>query len=227
MAAPRSEHAHAGTDRPATETFMPRPTHDNRMAARQTSCRQQTAPPQPRCSKDVTAHPHRPGARPGRPCPVPACSGQPPSGRSGFSSPLRNRIAYALVVLDIGSNLGAVINTKTREDPWRHLDELAGLWGQYPKAIRVDGAAEFESDGFKTWHRKHRIAFNPVETYLHTMQGNIENLVKQVKVHSRCILKHDNLPTRFWSETTTMYTAVHNLMPTDKMLVPFTTAQPH
>ena len=68
-------------------------THDNRMAGRQTSCRQQTAPPQPRCSKDVTAHPHRPGARPGRPCPVPACSGQPPSGRNGFSSPSRNRIS--------------------------------------------------------------------------------------------------------------------------------------
>ena len=39
-------------------------THDNRMAGRQTSCRQQTAPPQPRCSKDVTAHPHRPGLCP-------------------------------------------------------------------------------------------------------------------------------------------------------------------
>ena len=60
-------------------------SHDNWMAARQTSCRQQTAPPQPRCSKDVTAHPHRPGARPGRPCQVPARSGQPLSGRSGFS----------------------------------------------------------------------------------------------------------------------------------------------
>jgi hypothetical protein len=96
-----------------------------------------------------------------------------------------NGEAYVLVVLDIGSNLGAVINTKTREDPWRHLNELAVLWDQYPKAIRGDGAAEFESDGFKTWCRKHRIALNPVETYRHTMQGNIENLVKEVKVHSR------------------------------------------
>ena len=67
-------------DPPATSR-----SHDNWMAARQTSCRQQTAPPQPRCSKDVTAHPHRPGARPGRPCPVPARSGQPLSGRSRFS----------------------------------------------------------------------------------------------------------------------------------------------
>ncbi len=69
-------------DLPATSR-----THDNWMAARQTSCRQQTAPPQPRCSKDVNAHPHRPGARPGRPYPVPTYSGQPPSGRSGFSPP--------------------------------------------------------------------------------------------------------------------------------------------
>ena len=56
-------------------------THDNWMVARQTSCCQQTAPSQPRCSKDVTAHPHRPSAYPGSPCPVPACSGQPQSGR--------------------------------------------------------------------------------------------------------------------------------------------------
>ena len=68
------------SDPPAT----PR-THDNWMAARQTSRRQQTAPPQPRCSKDVTTHQHRPRARPGRPCPAPACSGQPQSGRRGFS----------------------------------------------------------------------------------------------------------------------------------------------
>jgi hypothetical protein len=59
-------------------------THDNGMAARQTSCRQQTAPPQPRC-------------RP--PMPGPRCSGQPPSGRSGFSSPLRNRIFFTSLVL--------------------------------------------------------------------------------------------------------------------------------
>jgi hypothetical protein len=45
------------------------------------------------------------------------------------------------------------------------------------------------------------------------MQGYIENLVKQMKVHSRCILKHANLPPRFWSETNTLYMAVHNIMP--------------
>jgi hypothetical protein len=74
---------------PRPPRHVPR-THDNRMAGRQMSCRQQTAPPQSRCSKDVTAHPHRPGARPGRPCPVPACSGHPPSGQRRFSSPLQN-----------------------------------------------------------------------------------------------------------------------------------------
>ena len=68
---------------------------------------------------------------------------------------------YALVVLDVGSGLGAVINTKTREDPWKLLDELAALWGHHPKAIRGDGAAEFEhSDGFKTWRRKHNIVLS-------------------------------------------------------------------
>jgi hypothetical protein len=139
-----------------------------------------------------------------------------------------NGEAYSLVVLDVGSDLGAVINTRTREDPWQHLDALAALWGHTPKAIRGDGAAEFEhAAGFKAWRRRHGIVFDPVETYRHTMQGRIENFVKQVKVHSRCILQHANLPERFWSETTTMYAAVRNIMPNSKDVVPFTAAQPH
>ncbi len=81
-------------DPPATSC-----SHDNWMAARQTSCRQQTAPPQPRCSKDVTAHPHRPGARPGRPCPVPARSGQPLSGRSGFSPAFGTEFSTFLAIM--------------------------------------------------------------------------------------------------------------------------------
>jgi hypothetical protein len=47
------------------------------------------------------------------------------------------------------------------------------------------------------------------------------------RLTSRCILKHANLPTLFWSETTTMYMSVRNIMPTDKMSVSFTEAQPH
>jgi hypothetical protein len=75
------------------------------------------------------------------------------------------------------------------------------------------------------WRRKHKIAFNPVEPYRHVMQGYIENLVKQMKVNSRCILKHANLPPRIWSETNTLYMAVVlNIMPRDKMKVPFKSA---
>ena len=67
-----------------------------------------------------------------------------------------NGEAYSLVVLDVGSDLEAVINTRTREDPWQHLDELAALWGHTPKAIRGDGAAEFEhAAGFEAWRRRH------------------------------------------------------------------------
>jgi hypothetical protein len=54
-----------------------------------------TGPSTARCSKDVTTHQHRPGARPGRPCPVPACSGQPLPGERRFSSVLGNRVFLA------------------------------------------------------------------------------------------------------------------------------------
>ena len=45
-----------------------------------------TGPSTAQCSKDVTTHQHRPGARPGRPCPDPACSGQPLLGDRRFRS---------------------------------------------------------------------------------------------------------------------------------------------
>jgi hypothetical protein len=48
-------------------------------------------PPQSRCSKDVTSHLYWLGAHPGRPCPVPACNGQPLPSQRRFSSPLMNR----------------------------------------------------------------------------------------------------------------------------------------
>ena len=93
-AAPRARPRH----RPSRHSYPPATSqsHDNWMVSRQTSCRQQTAPPQPRCSKDVTAHPHRPGARPGRPCPVPARSGQQLSCRSGFSPAFGTEFFYIL-----------------------------------------------------------------------------------------------------------------------------------
>ena len=101
-------------DPPATSR-----AHDNWMAARQTSCRQQTAPPPPRCSKDVTAHPHRPGARPGRPCQVPARSGQPLSGRSGFSPAFGTEFfpPIGLVVGSCTSHPGVLGSIPKREEP--------------------------------------------------------------------------------------------------------------
>jgi hypothetical protein len=74
----------------------PAPMTMNRITGRQMSCRQQTAPPQSRCSKDVTIYQHRSGSRPDRPCPVPACSGQQQSGQRRFSWPLRNRIFFVM-----------------------------------------------------------------------------------------------------------------------------------
>jgi hypothetical protein len=93
MATQSPEHAHASA-RPAAATPTPRPPHPRQQDGGQTDVLSsaKTAPPQSRCSKDVTAHPHRPGARPGHPCPVPACSGQPLPGKRRFSSPWRKRI---------------------------------------------------------------------------------------------------------------------------------------
>ena len=49
-----------------------------------------TGPSTARCSKDVTTHQHWSRARPGRPCPVPACIGQPLPCERRFSSVLGN-----------------------------------------------------------------------------------------------------------------------------------------
>jgi hypothetical protein len=54
--------------------------------------RQQTAPPQQRSSKDDTAHPHQPGARPEPPHPDPAHSLRHHPAKAEVKFPLQNRI---------------------------------------------------------------------------------------------------------------------------------------
>ena len=78
------------------------------------SCRQQTAPPQQHCSKDITAHLHRPGARPDHPCPVPVCSGQPPSGRSGFSPAFGTEFFFSCIRCPSPSDRGLLRTRQLR-----------------------------------------------------------------------------------------------------------------
>ena len=65
-----------------TPAPAPAPTTTS-CAGSRISCRKRTAPPPSRCSKDVTAHPHRPGDRPDRPCPAPVRSGRHGRAKGG------------------------------------------------------------------------------------------------------------------------------------------------
>jgi hypothetical protein len=101
-AAPR--HTAGCGPRPCSAPAAPRPAtaapHDtspannNKAGGNEDILSSATGPSTARCSKDVTTHQHRPGARPGRPCPVPACSGQPLPGERRFSSALGNRVFF-------------------------------------------------------------------------------------------------------------------------------------
>ena len=80
---PRDAHAAArSAAAPLPPSPAPTPTATGCAGSRMT-CRQQTAPPPSRRSKDVTAHPNRPRTRPGRPCPPSACSGRHRPGNAG------------------------------------------------------------------------------------------------------------------------------------------------
>ena len=80
---PRDAHTAArSAAAPLSPSPVPTPTATGCAGSRMT-CRQQTAPPPSRRSKDVTAHPNRPRARPCRPCPPSACSGRHCPGKAG------------------------------------------------------------------------------------------------------------------------------------------------
>ena len=80
---PKDAHAAArSAAAPPPPSPSPTPTATGCAGSRMT-CRQQTAPPPSRRSKDVTAHPNRPRTRPGRPCPPSACSGRHRPGKAG------------------------------------------------------------------------------------------------------------------------------------------------
>jgi hypothetical protein len=78
MSVTHPEHAHA-SDSPVDATPTQRLLHP-----RSTPTLPTVPSPRP---------PRQPGARPDRPCPVPACNGQPLPGKRRFSSPLRNKIS--------------------------------------------------------------------------------------------------------------------------------------
>jgi hypothetical protein len=59
--------------------------------------RQQTAPPQHRSSKDATAHPHQPGARPDPQHPDRAHSRRHHPAKAKVKFPLRNRIFFSII----------------------------------------------------------------------------------------------------------------------------------
>jgi hypothetical protein len=74
--------------RPAAATPHAKPPRQQQQdAGRQDVLSSATGPSTTRCSTDVTTHQHQPGARPGRPCPVSARSGQPLPGERRFSPP--------------------------------------------------------------------------------------------------------------------------------------------
>ena len=75
-------------------THTPRPPHPRQQDGWKTDVLLSANCPftvtlQQRCHSTST---HLPGARPDHPCPVPACSSQPLTGKRRFSSPLLNRI---------------------------------------------------------------------------------------------------------------------------------------
>jgi hypothetical protein len=70
----------------------PSPVNNNRPEEMRTSCCQQPAPPPYYAAKMSPRISIGPETRPGRPCPVPACSGQPLPGERRFSSALGNRV---------------------------------------------------------------------------------------------------------------------------------------
>ena len=95
---PHADDSFAPGARPQFHPPLRRYPHNTSPAPTTTGWREDRCPvvsklphPQSCCSKDVTVHPHLPGARPGSPCPVPDCSGQPQSDQRRFIPPLRNR----------------------------------------------------------------------------------------------------------------------------------------
>ena len=75
--------AHTARCPGAATPALPSPRHNDGLRGKPDPCRKHPAPPPSRCSKDVTAHPHRPGGRPDRPYPATVRSGRHRSAKAG------------------------------------------------------------------------------------------------------------------------------------------------
>jgi hypothetical protein len=92
-------------------------------------------------SQHVPTHQHRPGTRPGRPCPVPACSGQPLPGERRFSSALGNRVEIPFLPGDRDTTVPVTqCNRLCHVTPWFRGDCRV-------RVVHAQGALRHESRG--------------------------------------------------------------------------------
>ena len=121
---PRPEDAHAAARPPPHPTHRPTSPTTTDCAGRLMAGRQQTAPPQQRRSKDATAHPHQPGARPEPPHPDPAHSRRHHPAKAEVKFPLLNRIFKISQHIRIGPE--PVLTAHARSPPAAGSHRLAG-----------------------------------------------------------------------------------------------------
>ena len=81
--------------------------------------------------------------------------------------------------------------------------------------IRMDGASELgKSASFQLWCKTYGITICSTAGYNHTMQARAENAVRITKAHIRCLLKHSNMPYKFWPWALLQFCRIYNYWPT-------------
>eukprot|EP00961_Rhodomonas_salina_P152809 2056676-Rhodomonas_salina.1 len=66
------------------------------------------------------------------------------------------------------------------------------------------------TESFAIWCKVHDITMCPTAGYNHTMQERAEGVISITKEHVRCILKHCNMPFRFWPWAVTQFCQIYN-----------------
>lgn len=138
--------------------------------------------------------------------------------RSGPHKPsLGGNTSYQLIVdaasryvhVDLGKD-----KSKGPQEIQNFVEKMENLTGERVRVIRTDGAAEYNSHGYKQWLEKKGIVKETSAPYCQSQNGLAERNIQTLNNMATCLLIQAGLPPSFWAYAVTYAARLRNSLPT-------------
>ena len=137
----------------------------------------------------------------------------------GLVYPTLGPFRYFMVLIDASARWTHIYLLSTQNNAFsKFIAKLIELIAKFPnyliKSIRMDNVDEFTSKAFDDYCMALGIKVEHLIPYIHTRNGLVESLIKQIKLIVRPLLQHSNLPISCWGHVVLNVVSLIQIRPT-------------